>query len=60
MKNLSLPFATEIVQDGEWTLSSHFNVSGVPAAAVIKNSVVIWRGHPGRLSGDWMTSGLSA
>jgi hypothetical protein len=49
MKNLSLPFATEIVQDGEWTLSSPFNVSGVPAAAVIKNSVVIWRGHPGRL-----------
>ena len=33
-------------EDG--TLSKHFNVSGIPAAAAVKDGKVIWRGHPGR------------
>ena len=31
-------------------LSSHFGVNGVPAAAVVRNGEVVWRGHPGLLS----------
>ena len=31
-------------------IKNHFNVSGIPAAAVIKDGVVVWRGHPARLS----------
>ena len=26
-----------------------FNVTGIPAAALVKEGKVIWRGHPGRL-----------
>ena len=49
--NVSYPTAKE---DGE--LSKHFNVSGIPAAAVVKDGKVIWRGHPGRLT-DSMIEG---
>ena len=31
-------------------IKSHFNVSGIPAAAVVKDGVIVWRGHPARLS----------
>jgi thiol-disulfide isomerase/thioredoxin len=31
-------------------LSSYFNVSGIPAAAVIKDGKVVWRGHPAQLN----------
>ncbi|TVQ92546.1 MAG: TlpA family protein disulfide reductase [Deltaproteobacteria bacterium] len=30
--------------------SSHYAVSGVPAAALIKDGKVVWRGHPARLN----------
>lgn len=33
------------------SLSRYYNVSGVPAAALIKNGKVVWRGHPARLKG---------
>lgn len=49
--NVTYPTAKE---NGD--LSSHFNVSGIPAAAVVKGGKVIWRGHPGRLS-DSMIDG---
>ena len=29
--------------------SSVFNVSGIPAAAIVKDGKIIWRGHPARL-----------
>jgi thiol-disulfide isomerase/thioredoxin len=35
-------------EDG--SLSRYFNVSGVPAAAVMKDGIIVWRGHPSRLS----------
>jgi thiol-disulfide isomerase/thioredoxin len=44
-KELGYPVAKE-----SGSLSSHFGVSGVPAAAVVKNGKVVWRGHPARLS----------
>jgi thiol-disulfide isomerase/thioredoxin len=42
---LTYPMAKE--NDGR--LSSRFAVSGVPAAAVVKDGKVVWRGHPNRL-----------
>jgi peroxiredoxin len=31
-------------------IKSYFNVSGIPAAAVVKDGEIVWRGHPSRLS----------
>ena len=31
-------------------LATMFNVSGIPAAAVVKDGEIIWRGHPNRLN----------
>lgn len=44
-QKLSYPIAKE-----NGNISTYFNVSGVPAAAVLKDGKVIWRGHPARLS----------
>jgi hypothetical protein len=41
-------------------VSSHFNVSGVPAAAVVQNGKIIWRGHPNTLSESLINSWLQA
>ncbi len=38
-------------------LSQYFNVSGIPAAAIVKDGKIVWRGHPGVLS-DGMIEGL--
>ena len=45
-QDIAYPVAKE---DG--SLSAHFNVSGIPAAALVKDGKVVWRGHPARLSG---------
>ncbi len=52
-KNLAYPCAKET---GE--LSAHFGVSGVPAAAVLKDGKVVWRGHPARLSESMLKAWL--
>jgi thiol-disulfide isomerase/thioredoxin len=44
-KKVSYPIAKE---DG--ALTRYFNVAGIPAAAVVKDGKVVWRGHPSRLS----------
>ncbi len=31
-------------------ISQYFNVSGIPAAAVVKDGKVVWRGHPGSIN----------
>ena len=41
-------------------MSEYFNVSGIPAAAIIKDGKVIWRGHPARLSDDLLNSYLAS
>lgn len=50
---VSYPMAKE---DGK--LKERFGVRGVPAAAVVKEGKVVWRGHPARLTDDmidkWM------
>ncbi len=53
--NVRYPMAKE---DG--SLTSFFSVSGIPAAAVVKDGKVVWRGHPTRITGamvkNWLTS----
>ena len=36
--------------------SKLFAVTGIPAAAVVKDGKVVWRGHPGRLTEDMINS----
>jgi thiol-disulfide isomerase/thioredoxin len=43
-------------EDG--SVSKHFEVVGVPAAAVISNGIIIWRGHPARLSPELLMEWL--
>ena len=44
-RGVSYPMAKE-----NGAASRHFGVSGIPAAAVVKDGKVIWRGHPSRLT----------
>lgn len=52
-EKLAYPMAKE-----NGATSAHFNVSGIPAAAVVKAGKVVWRGHPARLNEamlrDWL------
>ncbi|MFT4978420.1 MAG: thiol-disulfide isomerase/thioredoxin [Myxococcota bacterium] len=52
-QEVSYPMAKE---DG--SVSSHFNVSGIPAAAVVKDGKIVWRGHPARLTDAMIESWL--
>jgi thiol-disulfide isomerase/thioredoxin len=52
-EKVSYPMAKET---GE--MSDYFAVSGIPAAAVIKDGKVVWRGHPGRLTDDMIAAWL--
>ena len=45
--SLNYPIGKE---DGK--LASVFGVGGIPAAAVVKDGKIVWRGHPARLSED--------
>jgi thiol-disulfide isomerase/thioredoxin len=36
-------------------MSQAFGVRGIPAAAVVKDGTIIWRGHPGRINDDMLT-----
>lgn len=44
-RSVSYPMAKE---NGE--ISAYFNVSGIPAAAILKDGKVVWRGNPARLT----------
>lgn len=39
-------------------MSEYFGVSGIPAAAVVKDGKVIWRGHPAKLTDEMLSSWL--
>lgn len=39
-----------IGKDQDGALSQAYNVTGVPAAAFVRDGIVVWRGHPARLS----------
>jgi peroxiredoxin len=53
-KDVQYPLAKE---DGD-NMSKRFGVSGIPAAAVVKDGKVVWRGHPARLSDELIESWL--
>lgn len=53
--NLSYPIAKE--KDG--SMSSRFGVRGIPAAAVVKDGKVVWRGHPARLTDEMIETWLN-
>jgi len=40
------------------SVAQFFNVSGIPAAAVLKGGKVVWRGHPARLNEEMLKSWL--
>lgn len=53
--NVSYPIAKE---DG--SVSKYFAVSGIPAAAVVKNGKVVWRGHPVRITDAMLKNWLDS
>jgi thiol-disulfide isomerase/thioredoxin/outer membrane murein-binding lipoprotein Lpp len=52
---LSYPMAKE-----NGSMSSYFNVSGVPAAAVLKDGKVVWRGHPVKITDEMLKGWLAS
>ncbi len=52
-QEIPYPIAKE---NGE--LASYFNVSGIPAAALVKDGKIVWRGHPARLTDELLTKNL--
>lgn len=52
-QNVGYPIAKE---DG--SVSQYFNVSGIPAAAVVKDGQIVWRGHPARLNDEMIEGWL--
>lgn len=53
-KKVSYPMAKE--KDGNW--SQYYAVTGVPAAALVKDGKVVWRGHPAQLNRDGLLDKL--
>jgi thiol-disulfide isomerase/thioredoxin len=51
---LSFPVGKE--KDG--SMSESFAVQGIPAAAVVKDGKIVWRGHPARLSDEMLQNWL--
>jgi thiol-disulfide isomerase/thioredoxin len=39
-------------------MSQHFGVRGIPAAAVVKDGKIVWRGHPARLNDEMIEGWL--
>ena len=54
-KDVKYPIAKE-----NGTLSSYFSVSSIPAAAVVKDGKVIWRGHPAAVNAGMIKNWLSS
>ena len=42
------------------TLAEYFDVKGIPAAAIVKDGKIVWRGHPMRLTDDLLATLLVA
>ncbi len=50
--NVAYPMAKE---QGD-AMSKAFGVRGIPAAAVVKDGKIVWRGHPARINDDMLTT----
>jgi thiol-disulfide isomerase/thioredoxin len=53
-KQVTYPMAKE----ANGAMSKAFAVSGIPAAAMVKDGKVVWRGHPGRLTNEMIEGWL--
>lgn len=53
-KEVAYPLAKE---QGD-SMSKRFGISGIPAAAVVKDGKVVWRGHPARLKDEMIEGWL--
>lgn len=53
LKENSIKFPIAKEKDG--AISQGYSVSGIPAAAIVKGGKVIWRGHPNKLTDDFLT-----
>jgi thiol-disulfide isomerase/thioredoxin len=51
--NVSYPIARD---DG--TMGDHYAVQGVPAAALVKDDKIVWRGHPAKLNEEMLLAAL--
>lgn len=49
-----ISFPTALERDG--SLSDAYHVTGIPAAAIVKDGTIVWRGHPARLNDALLTS----
>ncbi|MCB9696958.1 MAG: TlpA family protein disulfide reductase [Alphaproteobacteria bacterium] len=47
-----------IAKDASSGLSDYYGVRGIPAAAVVKDGVVVWRGHPAKVSDEMLNGWL--
>lgn len=54
--NINLPVGKE----KEGSMSEAYAVSGIPAAALVMNGKVVWRGHPARLTDDMIEKLLAS
>ncbi len=52
-QQVSYPIAKET-----GALAEYFAVKGIPAAAVVKDGQIVWRGHPQRLKPELLESWL--
>jgi thiol-disulfide isomerase/thioredoxin len=50
--NVSYPIAKE---KGD-SMSEAFGIRGIPAAAVVKDGKIVWRGHPARINDDMLAT----
>lgn len=48
-----------IAKERGMSMSQHYGVRGVPAAAVVRDGVVIWRGHPARITDETVEAWLA-
>ncbi|HHO53470.1 MAG TPA: TlpA family protein disulfide reductase [Deltaproteobacteria bacterium] len=55
-QHVSYPIAKE---NGD-SLSQHYGVRGIPAAAMVKDGKVVWRGHPARLTDEMISKWLGS
>lgn len=53
-KGVSYPIAKE----KEGAMSQKFAVQGIPAAAVVKDGKIVWRGHPARINDEMINGWL--
>jgi thiol-disulfide isomerase/thioredoxin len=49
-----------IGKEKEGSMSKAFAISGVPAAAIVKGGQIIWRGHPNKLTDEFLTKLLGS